>query len=57
MTSDERKLITHHLSLWLRFRLGLAEAGDFITGFALTALFKERGAFKTLKDIALAAQS
>jgi hypothetical protein len=40
----------------LRFRLGLAEAGDLVAGLALAALFKEGRAFKTLEDIALAAQ-
>jgi hypothetical protein len=39
-----------------RFRLGFAQAGDAVAGFALTALFKERRAFKTLEDIAFAAQ-
>jgi hypothetical protein len=38
------------------FRLGLAQAGNLFTGFALAAFFEERGAFKTLEDIALAAQ-
>jgi hypothetical protein len=39
------------------FRLGFAETGDLLAGFALTAFFEERGAFETLEDIALAAQS
>jgi hypothetical protein len=38
--------------VWFRF----AEAGDLVAGLALTALFEERRAFKTLEDIALAAQ-
>jgi hypothetical protein len=39
-----------------RFRFRLAQAGDFVAGFALAALFEERRAFKTLEDIAFAAQ-
>ena len=41
---------------WSRFRLGLAQAGDLVADFALTALFEERGAFKPLEDIALATE-
>ena len=40
----------------LRFRLRLAQAGDFFTRFALAALFQERRAFKTLENITFAAQ-
>jgi hypothetical protein len=39
-----------------RVGFGFAEARDAVAGFALTALFQERRAFKTLEDIALAAQ-
>jgi hypothetical protein len=39
-----------------RFRLCLAQARDAVAGLALAALFEERRAFKTLEDIALAAQ-
>jgi hypothetical protein len=39
------------------FGFRFAEAGDFVAGFALAAFFEERGAFETLEDIALAAQS
>ena len=38
-------------------RLGLAEAGDLVAGLALAAFFEDGGAFKTLEDIAFAAQS
>jgi len=40
----------------LRFRFCFAQAGDLVAGFTLAALFEERRAFKTLEDIALAAQ-
>jgi hypothetical protein len=40
-----------------RLGFGFAETGDFVAGFALAALLEEGGAFKTLEDIALAAQS
>jgi hypothetical protein len=39
-----------------RFRFRLAEAGDFVAGFALASLFEQGRAFKTLENIALAAQ-
>jgi len=59
VTRDGRKLITHHSSPITFYASGLVlrRAGDLVTGFALAALFKERGAFETLEDIALAAQS
>ena len=46
-------LVTYHTS---RLGFGFAQAGDLVAGFAMTALFEERRAFKTLEDIALAAQ-
>ena len=46
-------LLTLHSS---RFRFRLAEIGDLVAGLALAAFFEERGAFKTLEDVALAAQ-
>jgi len=58
VTSEKQP--TRHSSLatrhFLGFRLGLAEAGDFVAGLALTALFEERRAFKTLENIALATE-
>jgi hypothetical protein len=40
----------------LRVGLRFAQTRDAIAGFALTAFFEKRRAFKTLEDIALAAQ-
>ena len=39
------------------FRLGFAQAGDFVARFPLAALFEKRRALKPLENVALAAQS
>jgi hypothetical protein len=49
--------VIRHSSSDLRFGFGFAEVGDFVAGFALAALFQERGALETLQNIALATQS
>jgi hypothetical protein len=43
--------------LCLRFRLRLAQTGDAVAVFALTAFFEKFRAFKTLENITFAAQS
>jgi hypothetical protein len=44
--------IVNESGFWLR----LAKPRNAVAGLALAAFFEERRAFKTLKDIALAAQ-
>jgi hypothetical protein len=50
-------LITRHSSLFLRFRLGFAQAGDAVALFPLAAFFEQFRALKTLEHIPFAAQS
>ena len=38
------------------FRLGLAQTGDLIAGFALAALFQKRRALEAFEDIAFTAK-
>jgi hypothetical protein len=57
MTNGTSFVIRHSLFvIWLRFRFGLAQAGDFVAGFALAAFLQEGRALKTLQNVALAAQ-
>ena len=62
MTNDNRNPNdnTRNLSVvirhFLRFALGLSEARDAVPFFPLTALLEQFDAFKTLQDVAFAAQ-